>query len=241
MSEDLITSALQKIQLCNKDDSASKSAARTDFWELGRAVKMMAQCPNAIEKCFESAIKKAQITDSDTREDVYAAFMLGLLHAKFPPQALAEIAQTTKAFTKSWGEIDAPRWCIIGAKEKYPRLYLAVCILGANGRIFPFAQCAVGTAFGFNSATVRNFINLALGYKIIEVVRHGTSRNPMLLARNQTGVKLGKPSYYRLCPEVRDKNFERIAKKGDAISFREYLRRTMPWALGNAHQATTEN
>ena len=231
--ENLIDQALESIQPCNTSNKISVSPLRRKFWNNGRAVKMQSECPHAFYACFESAIAKAGITDDDLSEKLFVAFTKGYQHSSFHPLALEQTAQAVEDFIAYWGDIEAPRWCVVGSREKYPRLYLAIYILGMSGRPFPFAQNAVASAFGFNSGTVRNFILLAVDCNLIEIARHGTPRNPKLLKDRSKNERLGKPNYYRLKSADRFNNFGRTAIRGDKISFAEYLRRNMPWLVSN--------
>ena len=220
---------LQTIQPCDKDNPVSVALAKRWFWQLGRIVKTSGLSAKANDSYFEAAIKNAAVIDDNLREELYTACTRGYRLAKLPPQALEQIAKAVEAFINSWGEIATPRWCVVGAKSKYPRLYLAIHILGLNGKTFPFAQNAVAQAFGFSPGTVRNFIRTAIADGYLDVVRLGTSRNPSLLKGDRKDERCGKPSYFRLRCEDRFGNIRRIAHKNDAISFEEFLKRTMEW------------
>lgn len=218
------------VQPYTKDDPAYVTPIKLCFWKLGQRVKMLGLPFKANDKCFLAAIKRANVPDGDLYKELYSQMLRGYDLSKLHPDALQLTAKAVDEFIKCWGPIRVPEWCTIG---KYHRLYLAVHIIGIRGRTFPFAQNAVGNAFGMSSNTVRCFIDVAMRHTegCLVCVRGGTSRNPKLLKESRKGERLGKPSYYRLRREDPFGNLNRIATKGDKIRFIDALKNdpNMAW------------
>lgn len=75
--------------------------------------------------------------------------------------SLAERNTSLLAFAPQWVQDSRRRDGGRGRALLYSRLYFLAFALGAGGRAFEFAQCAVAVAFGVNGGDVREFIRKA--------------------------------------------------------------------------------
>lgn len=220
---------VESVQPYIKDNPAYIASAKRWFWQLGRRSKMLGLSFEANDKWFIAAIKRANVPDGDLYKELYSQLLRGYDLAKLHPDALQLTAKSVEEFINCWGPIRVPEWCTIG---KYHRLYLAVHIIGINERTFPFAQNAVGNAFGFGSNTVRCFIEAAMHHPqgCLKLVSGGTPLNPKLLKGPLNKVRYGMPSYYRLRGNDPLGNLTRIATVGDKIRFIDALKNNLNMA-----------